>query len=545
MQHLPELGETLRARRIELGLSQERLAEMISSDDEMVTQADISRLETGRVKLPRYERLLRLSRALGLLPGDLLARSGWAGASVMSSPEASGILDTIADAIFVVDLDWNCVFINGPGSALLDTSPDIAHGQSIWTLFPSAVGTPFYRQARRALFERDTVHFLDYYPALGKWLSASFYPTADGLTVLLWDVTKDVQSDALEHAVTENGLERLVAVDEAGYIVEAWDAVETLFGYAADEVGGTPLTTLVPERFRDACQRYYEECVIRHDGPFADFMLGIICQRKDGNEFPLEIRLNRLDTPRVMLITCKMPAIADGPVTEELLRVSDERLRVAIEHAGVILATSTRDMRYRWVANLPEGYDTDDIIGKTDADLFPADIASAMTQKKQQVLETGATSRDRFTMLSSDGEHALDVSTAPLRDRHGTVIGIMTAATDITDRVAQGARLAAILAETEGPAGARQHAHHDQEALLTEIDRRVLRPLAAITGYVQMARHDVRQQSSPEIERMLAHLGHIETTAVELSQAITDLLGAFGKPVPDAEIGADASRSGS
>lgn len=73
------LGAAVRQRRRELGLTQEQLAERASEQDDVVRQSDISRLECGRVSLPRRARVERLARALDLSPGELLARSGWAG----------------------------------------------------------------------------------------------------------------------------------------------------------------------------------------------------------------------------------------------------------------------------------------------------------------------------------------------------------------------------------------------------------------------------------------------------------------------------------
>lgn len=71
------LGQVIRERRVELGLTQQGLAEVIGAG---VTQAEISRLEHGRVQLPRRQRLEQIARGLNLPLGELLARSGWAGA---------------------------------------------------------------------------------------------------------------------------------------------------------------------------------------------------------------------------------------------------------------------------------------------------------------------------------------------------------------------------------------------------------------------------------------------------------------------------------
>ncbi len=71
------LGDVIRARRKELGLSQWEVAYRMGPS---VQQADVSAIERGLIKLPRRERLEQISAALGLPMGELLARSGWANA---------------------------------------------------------------------------------------------------------------------------------------------------------------------------------------------------------------------------------------------------------------------------------------------------------------------------------------------------------------------------------------------------------------------------------------------------------------------------------
>lgn len=67
-------GAVVRKRRMELGLTQEALAERVG---ENVRQSDISRLERDYISLPRRSRLEALARALEVSPGYLLLRSGW------------------------------------------------------------------------------------------------------------------------------------------------------------------------------------------------------------------------------------------------------------------------------------------------------------------------------------------------------------------------------------------------------------------------------------------------------------------------------------
>jgi transcriptional regulator with XRE-family HTH domain len=68
------LGEAIRLRRLELGMSQEELAERIGPD---VRQSDVSRLERGKILFPRLERLNQIAAALGMSVGALLIEAGW------------------------------------------------------------------------------------------------------------------------------------------------------------------------------------------------------------------------------------------------------------------------------------------------------------------------------------------------------------------------------------------------------------------------------------------------------------------------------------
>jgi transcriptional regulator with XRE-family HTH domain len=63
----------IRTRRQQLGLSQLELALRAGHGTK---QEHVSRLESGRVTLPRWERVRALADALGVTPGTLLLQAG-------------------------------------------------------------------------------------------------------------------------------------------------------------------------------------------------------------------------------------------------------------------------------------------------------------------------------------------------------------------------------------------------------------------------------------------------------------------------------------
>jgi transcriptional regulator with XRE-family HTH domain len=109
MSERSTLGVVVRRRRQELGWTQEELAERISADGEYVRQSEISRIENGKIELPRRERLVRLAAVLDLPLGELLARSGWAGADLHFQQEdvADSGLDDVAERNTISELHNN------------------------------------------------------------------------------------------------------------------------------------------------------------------------------------------------------------------------------------------------------------------------------------------------------------------------------------------------------------------------------------------------------------------------------------------------------
>ncbi len=83
------LGMVIRDRRLALGWSQEELATRASALGGALRQSDISRMERGKIGLPRYDRLVDLADALALPVGELLTQAGWNGADRLIGSSSS------------------------------------------------------------------------------------------------------------------------------------------------------------------------------------------------------------------------------------------------------------------------------------------------------------------------------------------------------------------------------------------------------------------------------------------------------------------------
>lgn len=80
----PNLGDIISARRIELGFSQEQVAERVNMSQEWVTK-----VERGRIKRPRIPSLIAIADTLNLNADDLVVAAGY----VRSSSSAAELVE--------------------------------------------------------------------------------------------------------------------------------------------------------------------------------------------------------------------------------------------------------------------------------------------------------------------------------------------------------------------------------------------------------------------------------------------------------------------
>jgi PAS domain S-box-containing protein len=124
--------------------------------------------------------------------------------------------------------------------------------------------------------------------------------------------------------------------------------------------------------------------------------------------------------------------ITERKQAEEALRQSEERFRVALEGSPTTVFSQDRDLRYTWVYNPQDGMSEEDILGKTDGELFGPEIADRMTAVKRQVLETGKGLRRESSMTVRGKTKYCDLTYEPLRDAAGSVVGLTCACISVT-----------------------------------------------------------------------------------------------------------------
>ena len=84
-----------------------------------------------------------------------------------------------------------------------------------------------------------------------------------------------------------------------------------LFGYTSDDLIGTPVETLVPERYRNAHEGHRQDYFADPSFPRDGRRPRALGRRRDGSEFPAEIGLSSVETARVLLATAAVRDISE------------------------------------------------------------------------------------------------------------------------------------------------------------------------------------------------------------------------------------------
>ncbi len=130
---------------------------------------------------------------------------------------------------------------------------------------------------------------------------------------------------------------------------------------------------------------------------------------------------------------------AELQAANEALRYAEERFRIALKNAPIIVFNQDLNQRYTWIYSPGLNYGSESMVGKSDADLFGVEGAKQFRQIKEQVLKSQVSVREEVVIGDTPAEYrgdfkCYDLTVDPLLNLDGEVIGITCAALDITHR---------------------------------------------------------------------------------------------------------------
>lgn len=157
--------------------------------------------------------------------------------------ELTGIFNRITDGFINLDKDFNYTYVNKQVVKMIRKDSSDLIGKNIWEIFPQSVGSNTHKAFLQAMETQQFVSNIDYYAPLDLWQENHIYPSANGISVFIRDISDRKKSElAIVEArdLADKLIDSLPGVfyfyNESGKIIRWNKQFELVTGYSADEI---------------------------------------------------------------------------------------------------------------------------------------------------------------------------------------------------------------------------------------------------------------------------------------------------------------------
>ena len=237
------------------------------------------------------------------------------------------IVDTAVDGIVVINERGIIESVNPAVTKIFGYAPEQLIGHNVNLLMPDPYHSEHDQYLRNYLASGLKKVIGIGREVLGRRSDGTSFPLelavsemlVDGskkFTGIVRDISSRVQAEMQFRQVVESAPNGMLMIDPQGTITMVNKQVEAMFGYSREELLGQPVELLIPQRFRLNHPRhrtgYFSAPASRAMGVGRE-LFGL---HKDGTEFPVELGLNPIDTPKGQLALASIVDISPRKKTE-------------------------------------------------------------------------------------------------------------------------------------------------------------------------------------------------------------------------------------
>ena len=240
------------------------------------------------------------------------------------------------------------------------------------------------------------------------------------------------------HLLSEAILEGTLVVNQEFTIVSMNRRAEALFGYEQDELLGKPLSTIIPDKYRNSHQKHVTEYFSK--GKQGKMAQGRVLHglKKSGEEFPMEVGLNPFTIYQRKYVLALVYDMTQTQDYKRRLNVRGQALEFASN--GIVITDPTQKdnpiIYYNKAFHKLTGYTRDEIIGHNCRFLQRKDRDQEGIKKIRKAIRQGKSCRVEVRNYKKDGTLFWnEVSINPIRSIDGEITHFVGIQNDITHRV--------------------------------------------------------------------------------------------------------------
>jgi len=257
-----------------------------------------------------------------------------------------------------------------------------------------------------------------------------------GVIVTARDVTwRKKAEDALRQSedryrdLAENSQDLVCVHDLRGKLLWLNQAPAHALGYSVEEMVGKPLHDFMDPAYHSQLNEYLVR--IQKD-KVAKPYFAVVTRNGEHRVWECHNTLRTEGVPEPV-VRGMARDVTERVRAERQLRKSEERFRVALKTAPLVVFNQDKELRYTWIHNPVFAWAEKEYLGRTDSEIIGAEEAAPIDAFKEQVLRTGRGMRQELSVIHQHKRYWYDVTVEPVLDSSGTVVGITGAAMDISE----------------------------------------------------------------------------------------------------------------
>lgn len=447
----------------------------------------------------------------------------------------ASIIDSITEAVVVRDLSDKIIYTNAAAEKLFGYGPDELIGKQVDILIPPGKANEEKRILEQLVSGEQVENYeTERLDKSGNMVfvevSSSAHKNEQGKITGVASVIRNLNGKSkvvAEQEITESKNQIETIVQNAPYAVvvindqgeiKNWNLrAEEIFGWRSVEVMGKLMhMTIMPERYRSAHLKGFSHFLRTGEGPVLGKTLELAAIRKNGEEFPIEIRISSMVAKGKYIFVASINDITERKKSEQLLRESEEKFNKAFQAspAGLTLTSSTTG---KWIdANESFlrmiGYSKEEIIGHSSVEIGL--IGAEERQRVIDIVQRDGSLKDfEVVITTKTGEHLTVLNSMEKISMRGEPC-ILTVLIDITDRKRAEDELHVKSEELE-----RSNKELEQFAYVASHD--LQEPLRNITNYVGLLNSELGETAG---EKSTYYLEVLMRSAERMKVLIRDLL---------------------
>ncbi len=448
--------------------------------------------------------------------------------------ETAELVDLTHDAIFVRNLANEITFWNQGATKLYGWSREEALGKTthelLHTIFPKPVAEIDAEILETGSWEGELVHQRRDGHSLvvsSRWALRSREDEPIAILESNRDISQRKQEEDKFRSLLEAAPDAVVIINERGEIVLVNSQTEKMFGYQRSEILNQKLEILLPGEFREGHTghrgEFYAHAKVRSMGVGLE-LHGL---RKGNVQFPVEISLSPLETREGMLVSASVRDISERKRSEEILRHSDEKLRLLIQgvkdYAILMLDPTGHITTWNEGAERIKGYRAEEILGRHFSIFYlPEDVASGKPARELKIAEAKWRFEDEGWRVRKDGSRFwASVIITALRDKSGELRGFGKVTRDISNRRKAEEQVQLQRSELAQKNAQLTAANRDMESFSYSVSHDLRTPLRTIDGFSHALLEDFADKLNEEGK---GHLSRIRAATQRMGALIDDLL---------------------